>query len=486
MMDFSGRQHIPYNRELFVFLPWEKMSVSHRHGDVLMTHELLQLHKRDLAGLSQPGCEGMSHGMQGDGVQTITILRGQIELSDGSLEAGWRLGERCFLTGLLEDGFRRFAFIRLEHSDHVLRHPDENPLASFLNDIKAAGVGIHILSAQLENFCGPKAGSQGKQGHVMQLRMPLFKVVQKGLGLFPCQEAQSFIVGFDHFPCTTLGGQRVDSAPHTGGDSTVYGGTHERKDVVHGLSGQSFPFPRLGVGLSCGFFGLCIPGGCLQELRLEAGKQIRGQLDNGQSVNFVLEMGVILTVVLVNVFPFAPAPFKIGIHQVPDGDFIPLNGVDASGFKLGKELCPLLSGRSRTDALAVPADSFPVPLTLVVCVPEAVDFVVLSGARIALGGLAEEDALELGLYVFSFSFATHMSRLEDTTKEGKMLIQNLSKIDFQDKNLDDNILNLIIIYFFLLAICDREREREREREKERKKERKKEMSPAGGVKCSPR
>ena len=106
--------------------------------------------------------------------------------------------------------------------------------------------------------------------------------------------------------------------------------------------------------------------------------------------------------------------------------------------------------------LLVPADSFPVPLTLVVCVPEAVDFVVLSGARIALGGLTEEDALELGLYVFSFSFATHMSRLEDTTKEGKMLIQNLSKIDFQDKNLDYNILNLIIIYLFILAIYDRE------------------------------
>lgn len=35
-----------------------------------------------------------------------------------------------------------------------------------------------------------------------------------------------------------------------------------------------------------------------------------------------------------------------------------------------------------------------------VCVPEAVDFVVLSGARIALGGLTEEDALELGFYVF--------------------------------------------------------------------------------------
>ena len=107
-----------------------------------------------------------------------------------------------------------------------------------------------------------------------------------------------------------------------------------------------------------------------------------------------------MTVVLVNVLPFAPAPFKIGIHQVPDGDFIPLNGVDAGGLKLGKELCPPLSGRSRTDALAVPADGFPVPFTLVVCVPEAVDFIVLSGARIALGGLTEEDALELGLYVF--------------------------------------------------------------------------------------
>lgn len=53
-----------------------------------------------------------------------------------------------------------------------------------------------------------------------------------------------------------------------------------------------------------------------------------------------------------------------------------------------------------------------------------------------------------------------MSRLEDTTKESKMLIQNLSKIDFQDKNFNDNILNLIIIYLFLLAICDRERERD--------------------------
>ena len=457
MMDLSGK-HIPDNRELFAFLSGEQMGIPHGHGNVLMAHELLQFHERDLAGLCQPGCEGVPHGMQGDGVQAVAVLRGQSEFSDGGLETGGRLGERCLLPWLLEDGFCWLAPVRLEHPDHIFRHTDEDTLASFLDDMEAAGVGVHILPAQFENLRGPEAGSQREQSHVVQLRMPLFKVVQKGLGFLSGQETQSFIIGRYHFPCAASGGQGVDAAPHAGGDSAVYGGTHERKDVVHGLSGQSFPFPRLGVGLSCGFFGLCIPGGRLQELCLETGKQIRGQLDNGQSVNFVLEVGVILTVVLVNVFPFAPAPFKIGIHQVPDGDFIPLNGVDASGFKLGKELCPLLSGRSRTDALAVPADGFPVPLTLVVCVPEAVDFVVLSGARIALGGLAEEDALELGLYVFSFSFATHMSRLEDTTKEGKMLIQNLSKIDFQDKNLNYNILNLIIIYFFLLAICDRERE----------------------------
>ena len=457
MMDFSGRQHIPYNRELFTLLSWEQVGIPHRHCDIFVAHELLQLHKRDLAGLSKPGGKCMPHGMQCDHIQTVAVFWFQTEFSNGGFEACGSLSEGSLLAGLLEDGVRRLALIRQEHLDHILRHSDENPLAPFLNDIKAAGVSVHVLPAQLENFRGPKAGSQREQSHVMQLRMPLFKVVQKGLGLFPCQEAQSFIVGFDHFPCTTLSRQRVDSAPHACGDSTVYGRAHERKDIVYSLTGQSFPLSCLCVGLSCAFFGLCISGNRLQELRLEAGEQIRGQLDNGQSVNFIFEVGVILTVVLVNVFPFALAPFKVGVHQVPNGDSISLNGVDTSGLKLGKELGTFPSGRSRADALAVPADGFPVSLTLVVCVPEAVDLIVLSGARIALGGLAEENALELGLCVFSFSFATHMSRLEDTSKESKMLIQNLSKIYFQDKNFDDNYLNLIIIFLLLLTICDRER-----------------------------
>ena len=46
----------------------------------------------------------MSHGMQGDGVQTITVLRGQIELSDGSLEASGVLVNAVFLRGCWKMG----------------------------------------------------------------------------------------------------------------------------------------------------------------------------------------------------------------------------------------------------------------------------------------------------------------------------------------------------------------------------------------------
>ena len=157
--------------------------------------------------------------------------------------------------------------------------------------------------------------------------MSLFKVFQKGFGFLSGQETQSFIVGFYHFPSTALGGQQVDSAPHSGGDSTVYGGTHERKDVVHGLPGQSFPFQRLGVGLSCGFFGLCISGMRLQELRLEGGKQIGGQFDHGQCVNFVLEMCLALSIMLTNVLSFAFAPCKVGIHRSPMATFFRSTGL---------------------------------------------------------------------------------------------------------------------------------------------------------------
>ena len=270
-MDFSGRQHIPYNRELFVFLPWEKMSVSHRHGDVLMTHELLQLHKRDLAGLSQPGCEGMSHGMQGDGVQTITILRGQIELSDGSLEASGVLVNAVFLRGcwkMSSAGLRLYVRNILLISSSTRR----KPICLLSDDIEAAGVGIHILSAQLENFCGPESGSQGKQGHVMQLRMPLFEVVQKGFGFLSGQETQSFIVGFDHFPSTAFGGQRLTPLHIPVATARFMAERMNEKMLFTVCPARVFRFRVLVLDFPAAFLGFVFPVGVFRScaLRLES------------------------------------------------------------------------------------------------------------------------------------------------------------------------------------------------------------------------
>ena len=459
MIRFSG-QHIPYNRELFVFLSGKEMRVPHRHGDVLVTHELLQFHERNFTRLRQPACERMPHGVQGDGVQTVAVFRCKIELSDGGLETGGCFLKSHLLARLLENRFRWLALVRLKHLDHVLRHTNEDPLASFLDDIEAAGVSVHILSAQFENFRGTQAGSQREQSHVVQLRVPFFKVIQKGSGFLSGQKTQPFIVSLDHRPCPALCGQWVDAAPCASGDSPVYGGTHEAEDIVDGLPGQSFARFCSGWGLDgVTLFELCISGGRFQELRLEVGKQVGGQLDNGEGVNLGLEVGAVLAIMLINVLAFASAPRKISVNDLSDGDFITFNGIDAGGLKLGKELCPLFSGRGRTDALAVPADGFPVAFAFVVSVPEGIDEIGLACAWITLGRLAEENALELGFDVFSASCALHEGRIASEIHFRKMLIQNLSKMDFRDKFFEDNLLNLLIIYLLLLAICDRERER---------------------------
>ena len=463
-MTVSG-QHLSYNRKLFVFLPREEMSVSHGHADVLMTHELLQLHDRNLPRLRQPRGEGMPHGVQGDGVQAVAILRGQFELSDGGLKAGWRLVKRRFLARLLEDGFRRLAPVRLEHPDHIFRHTDENPFASFLNDIEAAGVGIHVLPAQLENLRGPEAGSQREQSHVMQLRMPLFEIVQKGFGFLSGQEAQSFIVGFDHFPCAALGGQRIDAAPYAGGDGTVYGGAHEREDIVHGLPGQCFPLPRSGVGISRNLFELRISGGCGEQFSLEIGEQPRSQIGNRQIVNFGLKVGAVLTVVLVNILPFASAPFKVGVHELPDCHFVAGSRIHACGGDFGYELRALAFDHWRANTFAVPADRLPMTFALGIGIAETIDAIRLPRLGVALPGRqAVENALELGFYVFSIGYVAHGGMITTKNLKGKMVIHSLSKTDFLDKSDEDNYLFFMILLALFMAICEGQRERERERD----------------------
>lgn len=455
------RQDVADNGELFAFVAWEEMRVPHGHSNVLMSHQLLKFHERNFTGLCQPGCECMPHGVQSNSIQTVAVFRSQSELLDGSLEAGGCLCKSCFLQGPLENRLCRLSMVALKHIDYILWNSDKNSLSSLLDNVQPQSVGVHILPAQFEYFRRSEAGLQRKQGHIMQLWMPELQIIQERLCLFSCQETQAFVIGLNHFPRATLGGQWIDAAPHADGDGTVYGGSHKRKDIVHRLSGQKFA-GLFSFGLfAAGLFGRGVSNRRLQQLRLQVGKQIRGQIDNGHPVDFSLQMGAILAVMLVNVLTLAPAPRKIGVHNLADSYFIALNRIDSSCLELGKKPCPLSSGRGRADALAVPTDGFPMGFPLGISVPETVDFVVLSGSRITLGGLTEEDALELSLYIFSFLFCAHVSNIMGIKKESKILIQNLSKMDLLDK---DSLINLLILYYFMCVTgltSDRERERER-------------------------
>lgn len=319
-------------------------------------------------------------------------------------------------------------------------------LASFLEDMEAAGVGVHVLPAQFENFRGPEADSQREQSHIVQLRMPLFKVVQKSLGFLSGQKTQPFIVSRYHFPCAASGGQGVDAAPHAGGDGAVYGGTHERKDIVHGLSGQCFPLPCSGFGITCGPFGLCISGRRLQELRLEGGKKIGGQFNHGQGVNFVLEMRLVLAIMLADVLSFAFAPCKVSVHQVSDGALFTFDGVDAGNGNLREEFCALFLNQCRTDALAVSADSFSVAFALDVLVAETVYTIRQASSRITFGRLAVENALELCFYVFLAGYVVHENMITANYSNWKMIIHSLSKMYFPENLSDDNTFDLL--YYF--------------------------------------
>ncbi|CAK7001935.1 MAG: hypothetical protein MEBIL_00073 [Bilophila sp.] len=46
----------------------------------------------------------MSHGVQGDGVQTVAVFRSQIELSDGGLETDGCFSNAVFLRGCWKMG----------------------------------------------------------------------------------------------------------------------------------------------------------------------------------------------------------------------------------------------------------------------------------------------------------------------------------------------------------------------------------------------
>lgn len=289
--------------------------------------------------------------------------------------------------------------------------------------------------------------------------MPLFEVIQEGLGFFSGQKTQSFIVCSDHLPCSALGGQRVDSAPCAGSDGTVYGGAHEAENVVHGLASQSFSGLCLIPGLDAApLFGFCIPGGCGEQLRLEIGEESRTQIGNRQIVNLGLEMGLVLAVVLVNVLPFASTPFKVGVHELTDCHIVAGSRVYTRDGDLGNEFCPFALDHWRPHTFVVPADYLPVTFALGISVAETIDAIRLSRLGVALfGRQAVENALELCFHVFSAGYVAHGDMITTKNLKGKMVIHSLSKTDFQDKKDEDNYLFFIILLVLFMATCEGQR-----------------------------
>ena len=107
----------------------------------------------------------------------------------------------------------------------------------------------------------------------MQLRMPLFEVVQKGFGLLSGQETQSFIVGFYHLPRPALGGQRVDATPCTSGDSLFMAERMNEKMLFTVCPARVFRFRVLVLDFPAAFLGFVFPVGVFRSCALRLGSR---------------------------------------------------------------------------------------------------------------------------------------------------------------------------------------------------------------------
>lgn len=404
--------------------------------------------------------------MKSDSIQSITVFRGEFEPFDGEAECRRGLDEHLVCDGGLKDRFARRTVVSLEHGDHIFRNTDRRTLAAFFNNVQDIGVVIDILPSELENLRSPQSGAERQQSHIMELRIDDFQFAKQGFGFPLGQKAQPGVVDFDHLPDAALGGQRISAAPHAGGDGPVDGRSHEVKNVVDGRPGKEFARFALGI-----LFCDCVACRGFQQLRLEDGEQARRDIDNRRRVDFVPQMSGVLAIMLVNVLAFAVPPGTVGFNGLSDGHFVAFDRIDAGIGKFREEFGSGVSGALRTDAVAVPADSFPVAFALVIGEPEAVHLVGFSGAGIALGGHTVEDAFKLSFDVFPGCCVVHGEIVQARPDEGNEIIQNLSKVKNTEEKIYDNYMSLIVLLFFILSKWDGERERERERAAGQVKER---------------
>ena len=133
------------------------------------------------------------------------------------------------------------------------------------------------------------------------------------------------------------------------------------------------------------------------------------------------------------------------VHGLTNGNLVPLDGI-YSRIKLCEEFGPLGPDFWRANALAVPADCFPVAFAFVVGVPKAVHAVSFAGAGITLGGHTVEDAFKLGFVVFSGGCAAHVAIIQDSPDKRKELIQNLSGTENFDEIMKNNYAELFNFY----------------------------------------
>ena len=452
----SGKESF-YNSQLLTLMAGYEVRITHGHVDALMPHELLQLHQRNLSGLSQPRCKSMSHGMQSDGIEWITVLGFHFQISNCGTETGRRFGEGDLFAGLLKDRFLRFPSIGQEHFYHILRNTDRCALSAFGNNVQHPGVGVYILPLQTKHFRGAQACLEGEQHHIMKLGMSGLKVRQQSFGLFPGQEAKALVVDLDHLPVAALGGEWIDALPHADSDGPVYGRPHETEDIIHRCPGKAFPQRR--APHLAGILSLGVTGRHFEEFGFDLGEKVGVQISDRQIAHGIRQMGTVLTVMLVNVLSFRVPPCYIGINGVTNSYLIALDGIDAGCFHLSQKLRACLAGSGGANAFAVPADRFPVVFAFGIDVPEAVHLVELAGDGISLGGDAVEDALVFSSYEFSASCVIHGETVAAENGFGKETIQILSKTDFPRSTKQRNHLVLIIIFSDLLSRCDRERER---------------------------
>lgn len=236
------------------------------------------------------------------------------------------------------------------------------------------------------------------------------QIIQQRFGLLTGKKTESLVVGFNHFPCSAFGGERIHASPYSGRCSMVYCGADKGKNVVDGLAGKCFDgfFIFSGFG-SIHAFCFGVPSGGFEELSLECGKQAWGQVRYGHGVDFGLEVGAILTIMLVDVLFFAFAPSVVRIDNLADCHLVALDGINSSGFKFSKEFCAGCSGGSWSNAFAMAANSFPVAFAFGVLIPESVDEVGLAGMGSRLADSRKKTPSNLVLLyflLFAFVMAT--------------------------------------------------------------------------------